>query len=63
MEGIVTRSGSQHDLLVLPPPIELSPVSFVMSWHRRNEVHPVQRWFRELVMKLTASISQADVPT
>lgn len=63
MEGIVTRSGSQHDLLILPPPIELSPVSFVMSWHRRNEVHPVQRWFRELVIKLTDSISQADVAT
>lgn len=63
MEGIVTRSDSQRDLLILPPPIELAPVSFVMSWHRRNEAHPAQRWLRDLLVELMIPIAQVDGAT
>lgn len=52
MEGVVMASACRGELLVLPPPIELAPVSFVMSWHRRNDAHPVQRWLRETLSKL-----------
>lgn len=52
MEGVVTASACKDQLLVLPPPIQLAPVSFVMSWHRRNDAHPVQRWLREILSKL-----------
>ena len=61
MEGVVTRSGFRNELMLLPPPLSLPPVSFVMSWHRRNEVHPVQRWMRDLLVELASSIHQSDV--
>jgi DNA-binding transcriptional LysR family regulator len=55
MEGVVTASACRNELLVLPPPMELAPVSFVMSWHRRNDTHPVQRWLRDLLAETCAN--------
>lgn len=52
MEGIVTASACRGELLVLPPPIELTPVRFVMSWHRRNDAHPVQSWLRQILAEI-----------
>jgi DNA-binding transcriptional LysR family regulator len=49
MEGVVSASGHADKLAVLKPPLELEPVQFVMSWHRRNDTHPAQRWFRSCV--------------
>jgi DNA-binding transcriptional LysR family regulator len=49
MEGVVSASGHADKLAVLKPPLELEPVQFVMSWHRRNDTHPAQRWFRNCV--------------
>ena len=54
LEGVVTASACRDELLVLPPPITLAPVPFVMSWHRRNDAHPVQRWLRNLLLDLFA---------
>ncbi len=36
------------------PPLDLDPVPFVMSWHRRNDGHPAQRWLRETIASLFA---------
>jgi hypothetical protein len=49
---------------VLDPPLKLEPVPFVMSWHRRNDVHPAQRWFRDCIASLPAiaPISPAVAP-
>ncbi len=52
MEGVVKASACGDELVALPPPIALAPVSFVMSWHRRNDAHPVQRWLRETLSAL-----------
>jgi len=52
MAGVITASGYADQLHVLPPPVELEPVPFVMSWHRRNDVHPAQRWFRDCIGSL-----------
>lgn len=49
MEGVVAASGHADKLAVLKPPLDLEPVQFVMSWHRRNDTHPAQRWFRTCV--------------
>lgn len=49
MAGVVKASGHADELAILEPPITLDPISFVMSWHRRNDVHPAQRWFRNCV--------------
>jgi DNA-binding transcriptional LysR family regulator len=52
MERIVTTSAERDRLLVLPPPLHLPPVPFVMSWHRRNDAHPAQSWLRTLIAEL-----------
>ncbi|WP_242152719.1 LysR family transcriptional regulator [Sphingomonas sp. BAUL-RG-20F-R05-02] len=52
LKGIVMDSGSRNRLAIFPPPLDLGPVSFVMSWHRRNDAHPVQRWMRETIADL-----------
>ncbi|XXT23984.1 LysR family transcriptional regulator [Sorangium sp. So ce429] len=49
MQGVIEASGRAHDLRLLPPPIELSPTPFVLCWHRRNDAHPAQRWFRDFI--------------
>ncbi|WP_439575044.1 LysR family transcriptional regulator [Phreatobacter sp.] len=49
MAGVVTASGYADKLAVLQPPLELDPVQFLMSWHRRNDSHPAQRWFRSCI--------------
>ena len=54
MEGVVQASACREELLAFPPPISLAPVSFEMSWHRRNDAHPMQRWFRKTLAELSA---------
>ena len=52
LEGVVAASGQARNLRVFDPPMELDPVGFVVSWHRRNDVHPSQRWFRDCIASL-----------
>jgi DNA-binding transcriptional LysR family regulator len=56
MEGVVLASGHAHELSILPPPLDLEPVQFVLSWHRRNDVHPAQRWFRDCIASLATAL-------
>lgn len=60
MEGVVAASGHAHDLLVLEPPLPLEPVPFLMSWHRRNDTHPAQRWLRGCVAAAFPPQAEAD---
>lgn len=55
MDGVVAASGHADALSVLNPPLGLDPVPFVMSWHRRNDAHPAQRWLRDCVASLPAA--------
>ncbi len=50
--GVVAASRHMAALHVLDPPLELDPVAFVLSWHRRNDGHPAQRWFRDCIASL-----------
>lgn len=52
MAGVIPASGQADALAVRPPPIDLDPITFTMSWHRRNDVHPAQRWLRDFVAGL-----------
>ncbi len=56
MGGVVLASGHADELCVFDPPLALDPVPFVMSWHRRNDVHPAQRWFRDCIASLPAGL-------
>lgn len=50
MESVVTNSGHGDRLAVLEFPLRLNPVPFVLSWHRRNDSHPAQRWLRSCLL-------------
>ena len=58
LEGVVHASGRSGDLMILPPPLDLESVSFVMSWHRRNDSHPAQRWLRSCISELAKDCSR-----
>ena len=55
MTGVVIASGRERELCVLPPPLKLPSAQFVMSWHKRNDAHPAQRWLRDYISSLFAS--------
>ncbi len=52
MEGVVEASGRAAELRVMDPPLDLPSVQYNMAWHRRNDVHPAQKWFRSLIASL-----------
>ena len=52
MAGVVEASGHSAELHIMPPPLDLPRAQFVMSWHRRNDAHPAQRWFRRFMLSL-----------
>lgn len=56
MSGVVAASG-RKDLTILDPPLDLPSPAFAMSWHRRNDTHPVHRWFRDVVASLSLATS------
>ena len=63
MEGVIRASGYGSDLTVLKPPVELAPIPFVMSWHRRNDTHPAQSWFRSCIAELCKTAKRSAVKT
>ncbi|MFK0335113.1 LysR family transcriptional regulator [Rhizobium sp. NPDC090275] len=52
MQGVVEASGRVAELRVMDPPLDLPSVQYNMAWHRRNDVHPAQKWFRSLIASL-----------
>ena len=60
MEGVIEASGYGHLLQVLPPPIEIASVPFIMCWHRRNDAHPAQQWLRGCIADLTKPASASE---
>jgi len=55
MAGVIQASGHADELIVGIPPLHLDPVPFVLSWHRRNDCHPAQRWLRATIASLFMS--------
>ncbi|MBW9056502.1 LysR family transcriptional regulator [Rhizobium mesosinicum] len=56
MAGVVAASGHADELASFEPPLMLEPIPFVMSWHRRNDSHPAQRWFRTCVAEAAPDV-------
>ncbi|MFS2153920.1 MULTISPECIES: LysR family transcriptional regulator [unclassified Rhizobium] len=52
MRGVVDACGYREQLHVLKPPLDLGTATFDMAWHRRNDVHPAQRWLRQVIGSL-----------
>ena len=57
LSRVVAGSGQSEALDVLEAPVDLDPVTFLMAWHRRNDAHPAQRWFRETMAGLSDSLA------
>ena len=49
MQGVVDLYPQRDRLATLKPPLPLDPCAYVMSWHRRNDAHPAQRWLRDCI--------------
>jgi len=62
MGGVVLASGHANEVCVLDPPLELDPVAFVLSWHKRNDGHPAQRWLRNCIASLPGLSEQPAMP-
>jgi DNA-binding transcriptional LysR family regulator len=56
MKRVAQASAASHQLVLFPPPIHLDPIRFELIWHRRNDSHSGQQWFRSLVAELAASL-------
>jgi len=56
MAGVVESSAELANVDILATPLTLPAVSFVLAWHRRNDSHPAQRWFRGLIADVGESI-------
>ncbi len=54
MLGVVEVSSWTERLAIMEPPIALEPCAYVMSWHRRNDEHPAQRWLRACVRSVSS---------
>jgi DNA-binding transcriptional LysR family regulator len=50
MESVAVNSAHADRLAVLDFPLQLNPVPFMLSWHRRNDAHPAQRWLRTCLL-------------
>lgn len=57
MHGVVSASGYRDKIAVMQPPLELEEVPFLMTWHRRNDSHPAQRWVRDCVVAAAAGLT------
>ena len=49
MRGVVEWYLQRDLLATLEPPLPLDPCAYLMSWHRRNDAHPAQRWLRDCI--------------
>lgn len=58
MKGVVKTSLFADQLFEMKPPVELAPVPFVMSWHRRTHNHPAQQWLRECIIDQSRLMSE-----
>lgn len=47
-------SDRDRALCMLPPPLDLDPLPFVLCWHRRNESHPMQEWARSCIVEIAS---------
>lgn len=56
MAGVVEASGLSSQLVTRKPPLDLDVISFIASWHWRNDTHPAHRWFVGTISDLCNSL-------
>jgi DNA-binding transcriptional LysR family regulator len=56
MKRVALHSPAGRQLVLFPPPIALPEIVFDLIWHRRNDSHSAQLWFRGLIAECAASL-------
>jgi DNA-binding transcriptional LysR family regulator len=56
MKRVALNCAARRKLVLFPPPVQLPAIDFDLIWHRRNDNHPAQRWFRELIASLASRL-------
>src|SRR5699024_3926810 len=51
--GTIAESACRGELWATRPPIDISPVTVSMLWHKRNERNADQRWLRDRIRTAT----------
>ena len=54
MKRVALRAAVRDQLDIFTPPVLLPEMIFNLMWHRRNNTHPAQRWFRQHIVALAA---------
>lgn len=55
MRRVVEHSPHLAALALFPPPVELPEIVYDLMWHKRNDAHPAQQWFRNQIAVLAQS--------
>jgi DNA-binding transcriptional LysR family regulator len=56
MKRVALHSPAGRQLALFPPPIALPEIVFDLIWHRRNDSHSAQFWFRGVISECAASL-------
>jgi DNA-binding transcriptional LysR family regulator len=56
MKRIALSSPAGRKLALFPPPVTLPEIVFHLIWHRRSDGNPAQRWLRDLIEAVAASL-------
>jgi DNA-binding transcriptional LysR family regulator len=56
MKRVAQLSPAWRKLAVFEPPVPLPEIVYDLMWHKRNDSHPAQHWFREQITSLAAAV-------
>jgi DNA-binding transcriptional LysR family regulator len=55
-ERLVSPHVNDPVLRIVPAPIEIQRMSYLMAWHPRLDDDPAQRWLRDMIRSVTATL-------
>jgi DNA-binding transcriptional LysR family regulator len=56
LKRVATGASGSSKLVMFPAPVALPHMQFDLIWHRRSDMHPAQRWFRELIASVADTV-------
>jgi DNA-binding transcriptional LysR family regulator len=56
MKRVALGSPAGRQLVLFPPPVAVPEVVFHLVWHRRNDNHPAQVWWRDFIVRHAGSL-------
>jgi len=56
MRRVALQSSARRRLALFPPPVPMPEMAFDLLWHRRNDAHPAQQWFRGRIEQVASML-------